>query len=869
MLSINSVSFKPQKPQKSYVSAPLIQKTPSPTVSKNIETQNPAVSASLALVNFTGVAQLAPKFSDVEVNGLTLKLADIAQNASQKFKIAIRSESIKRIFGFGNAVRNIPDNPFIRIVTAELKPFTAVGGLSTIPKELAEELPKILNHHNNPTFVMDTPMYTGRVGYADSHHIFWELIQDEKTKQYFYQKFAGDKLVQQIPVQEIDSMNVKIFGEESEKVRIFRAEIDGSRVPLGWIQKSFSPEKLSEIQEAIAKSTTDGVLLEKDNYKIIRTEGQEYFVPKLKYNLWHNRKFRLNPPKDEISNIYWFRKDKPYDLTEKFLYFNKFIYEHTVKLKKTKSGTLIQGEKAVLGADGFILNDWHTGPLVAMLRLNPIAQNAFGRLKSSIAGKIQNLPIISLVHNAGYHGNSDKHQAKYLNIMFGDLAAKIVANAYIPSLSSIEGDHPFYLKHSLFTGHNFNPMSMLLNYSDSVHPVSINYGKEISKDKYFGVAHTYIYKLRAKAKAQSEENIPKYVGNIRAYAKRLGIDMNNVSIEQITRPTLRGRDNGLNKVNNILTQAMIQKHSGLSENEAEKYNIAALRPYKEGLSPQEALDWKQHNKQIVLKYYIDAIEEAKKANVREKSGPLNAWLCHEDKDYGQMTDLTGVNVNTPVFATAGRIDAQKGNELYLNSIIHYAKEHHNDGSEVPVFIIQGQVQDDYARSIVDLTEKVKKQLINMGYRKFADRILFLDRGENFKYTMTKIFTDHLCMPSMFEPCGLVHKEFMNLSGAIALCNKIGGIMAKLIDDINCFAVTFNPHPRRVKIRGREKAFDYPLNVKRFAQGIHRACKVHLNVEKYGQMIRDALESDFTWAKEGGPAYEYAQDLAKVGLIPEI
>lgn len=795
----------------------------------------------------------------VGINGKNLNLASIARDienyeVKQSFEREIRSQATKSMFGLRKPLAELPDNPFIRIVSVELKPFSPVGGMSIVPKELTEEMPKILNKHNNPSFVLDTIMYTGRVGSENGQEVSWRLIEDKANKTFAYQKFLDNKpIASSTQVELIDEMDVNLVGQSSEKVRLFRTgPIDGASDKFDTIKHLFDKEYLKTIEEKIAQVSSEGdaTLFETNSFKIVRKNGNELFVPKVRYNLWDNRKFDLDIPIDGDSDIYCERNISS-GLAEREVMFCKYIYEHTIKMKNNYNGAAIKdkGGNILLKADAFILNDWQTGPFAAMLRLGTIAKKYYGKLSSDVAKEIQETPVMSLLHNAKYHGDTGYGQEKFLNIMFDELAAKVVPNAFAPNLSSMNEHIPANLLNPLFDGERFCPLNMLVQYTDILDPVSEKYGYEIATNEFFGSGLSHLYNIRSKMRAQhgSED----YVNMVRNMAIKNDVNLDGITDAQILKPTMRPKNNGLNKSNNVLTAEEIIAHDKMSTDEFVKYGFEKLIPYKDNMSAAEALKMKNHNKALALKYVKDAVKEA---SGYQKSGRLSVWL-------GDMTNLDGVTVKTPTFETAGRIDSQKGYELYINAVRHYIENIHKEGDEVPVFIIQGQVLKGYGEDVLHLVENFKKELIAKGHQKFADRFVFFDRGDGFKYTISKLITDHPIMASIFEPKGLTHIEFGYKSGGVSVGNDTGGILVGLEDGVNVFGVKYEPNPPN-----GESPAHYIENIKNFAHGLFRAVDVHKDEDKYAKMVKASWDVDMSWTAEGGTAFQYADDLAELGLV---
>ena len=85
----------------------------------------------------------------VELNGHSFPLvADVlnkVEGDSKKImENTLHSEAAKRIFGVGVGLKEIPEHGMIRIPTSEIKPYASTGGMAVVPKEIAENLAKIL-----------------------------------------------------------------------------------------------------------------------------------------------------------------------------------------------------------------------------------------------------------------------------------------------------------------------------------------------------------------------------------------------------------------------------------------------------------------------------------------------------------------------------------------------------------------------------------------------------------------------------------------------------------------------------------------------------------------------------------------------------
>ena len=804
------------------------------------------------------------------VNGNIFNLATMINPIKEpsviaNFQSELRTQATRNILGLHKT--NIPPigKPIIRIVTAESKPFTNVGGLSSVPKEIAEELPKILTKNSNASFVLDTPMYLGRIGINNGNEVFGKLVQNTQTNQWYYQKIINGKVADNYPVNLIDTFFTKIVGADQETIRLFQYHTTTKKIPLESVIENFSKKQLDEIQKAINNSANK--TFETPSYIITQNGNKNFFQSKVTYNLWENNKFNLDIPIDNPAFIY---SNTSYNsgLEERMILFNKYLYEHMVNMELQKNGSLLAKDgSTLLRTDGLILNDWHTGPLAAMLRLDSIAKKYHGVLPKETANKLRDMPIISLIHNNAHTGeNHEKaYVEKMLNMMFGQYTATIVPEAWTINIAdatkNIKGINGNILN-PLFKGDGICPLNMLVQFSDSIHPVSTGYAKEIAEKAHLGNGFEDVYRIRAKITPEGK-SLNKT--DIISYALKNNIDnVMDFSEAQILEPTYKGINNGLNKIDNILNEDRIQeienilydtKHHLLKGHKQYLEAFNKITAFSEEVisTPEKALNWKINNKKAILEYYKQSITNAAKTYKKDNSnfsGELNTWAAN-------LTDLTDITENTPIFVTAGRIDAQKGYETYLEAIEKYIKEYAaKDEKDFPVFQIQGAINlaNNYDKHILQKVIETKQKLAQEGFQQAANRIVLLDNGQKGKYSISKLASDFNVMASTFEPCGLTHKEFLNMSGAIPIGHDTGGIAADLKHNLTgLFTEYDNTSSMETKTQNLAKLFD-------------TAVKTYRNKQKYAQMVQNCLKLDFTWAKKGGSGTEYLKAMDKAGMV---
>ena len=800
---------------------------------------------------------------NVELNGNYFNLAtminpiDKGTGIGEKFVKELQTQATKNILGITeNTGKKISGQPVYRIVSVELRPFTSVGGLSSVPKEIAEELPKILTKDTNARFMLDTPLYTGRIAVSNGNEIYGILRKEGENGDFVYELLnkKAKGISEKYNLKLIDSFETTLFNGEKETVRIFQHQVLSEEIPIEKIRGILSQNHINKIKK-LAKNRT----YETPNFIVKNVDGQKVFQRKVTYNLWDNEKFHLDTPLSTKPDIYT-QKNYSSGLTEREILFNKYIYDQMVLMAENSSNPL--------RTDGLILNDWQTGPLAAMIRLNTIAKKYHGAINQNTYEKLKNMPIISLIHNNAYDGAiyNKAEVEKLFNVMFGQYASQIVPNAYMINTyneAAKTGGINNSLINALMKNNGLCPLNMLVSYSDSVHPVSEGYARELLSLPELGKDFETIYRIRAKVNDNLQKLTEQALVDI-AKASQLKVDASQ--IDKLKKVTYFGIDNGLNKQKNILDADTIKNlRDVLTASEAEKtflvgkygQSFATIQPESaiDFSSPQKVLNWKMNNKKAVLGYYVDSINEAKKTYSLDNSkyaGRLNTWVA-------DLTDLTGVTENTPIFVTAGRIDDQKGYETFLDAIFKYITEYTQKGDDFPVFQIQGgmDVSDSkgYERKLLDKIINIKNELKDKGYKKAADRIVLLDKGGGGKYNISKLVADFNVMASKFEPCGLTHKEFLNMSGAIPIGHDTGGIAAQLEDGITGL---FTPYRDSV---------DSSIKAKNLAELYKKAVDIFRDKNKYAKMVAAAKPLDFTWIQEGDcSGKKYLQAMENVGMI---
>ena len=794
----------------------------------------------------------------VEMNLGTI-VSEITGKVEEEMRKVLRTEPTKRIFGLTQRTNTPPRYSIVRMPTSELVPFNKAGGMAVVPKDIASNLAAVLNGNQKGAMILDTPLYTGQVA-QNQFYSKVAKISPETGKfegQYEYVRTIIEKDTTRkdtlATLNKVQEMIVPIHTEkgiQQEKVNVYITDMMEAPVDYKTLKQRFS----KEIRSEIAKALKNGETYETDFVKIFQNKQTKEIEAYGKYRtvFYDSKKFDLSARKlNEGEKFNLYRNDSlASGETERMTYFSKFFTEQLYRAdesefvlnaldKVDKAGNVIINPKTnkpekeyfKLGADAIIGNDWHTGPISAILRQLTTIKKYYG-MDPQKADKLQNIPIMTILHNVEYKGCVGYSQERMFNIMFGEHAAKIVENAFMPDVAVVKDKAglPQHLWNAMMTGKDVNPQMMAASYSDILIPVSEQYGKDISTHSGFGGTVHDIFKMRARLFEYANED---YVKSI---ALKNEQDTNLVKNTK----TLIGINNGCDTSNNILSEKVartMEKDLNLPENSIIPYNKYA-----------NILDWHNHNKEVYLvNKIVKEVETAK--NSAGKDNPLKMYMP-------ELTDLTGVTVDTPVFTLAGRIEDQKGVNIYAQGILEFYKNY--KGTNYPVFYIQGIGADPrYMNFFLDAKKELAKTNPQAAKRMVATS-LFSEPG---RYNGCKMMADFTPMPSWFEPFGLVHKENAKFNGSIPITNEVGGLTANLTDGLNALFVKyqhrFDPNIDAVKINGENlgKVFEKAVNI-------------FEDKEKFGKMLKSSLETDHGWLVKDGPIDQYLKILADMKVINE-
>ncbi len=764
---------------------------------------------------------------DVEINGQHFQLASVMHGYGKeegKLTEQLRTESARRILGAVKPIE-LPKNAMIRVPTAEYAGFAKTGGLAIVPKELTANLGAVINNKQKAELIVDTPMYLGQVENAQ----FFSIVKKGDKYEYVNKKNGKENVM--ATVRKIDDMQVPIYtdkGKSVEHVEVFMS--DEMRTPVDY------NDTLMQFDEQTSKAIQDSINSGKD----YDTPLVKFTAPKemgespkaeVKYHtvFYKNDKFRMDGPVQEgkIKNIYNDQTTQAGE-TERNIYFGKYFYENLLSNHETSDKKL--------KADLIIGNDWHTGPISAMTRLLTPARKAMG-LEPELADKIQNTPIITIMHNFKLQGTVWHSQDKLMNVMFGEHAAKIAENAWMPQKAEMPG----HLMNGLFSGRDLNPQTMAMAYADDIVFVSRGNFTEASTVGEKGGTNYVLASMRGRTWQYSD----------RAKLEEIGM-ANGIRPEEVGQfPTAKGITNGCDRVNNILTPKKarnLETVLGLKIGSLMCDEKAVLDPFNAH----------QNNKRVYLQKVVEEVKLAK--DTAGKENPLKVFNP-------EQTDLTGVDENTLVFGMAGRIVDQKGIDIYAAGYEEYIKRGNFDKSNPPVCYLQGIGDQQYIDAFMAAKNRIRE--INPVA---ADRMIYAGVfSEAGRYDGCKLMSDISVMSSWDEPCGLVHKEIGYTSGAISMVNEVGGLRDGLKGYVRGASAEDNKGANSIFVKFTDKdthSYDDAMrkNASSWADAFETAAEWHKDTKSFAEGIKESYLARHDWLR--GKVQEYVEIGKRHGVFAD-
>ena len=802
-------------------------------IQSNMDRQINGVKGEIdGIRNISRAPQVIQNFptKNVEINGNNYSLATVMHGyGKEEGNLAkqLQTESARRILGAVKPVE-LPENAMIRIPTAEFTGFAKTGGLAIVPKELAANLGAVINNKQKAEIIVDTPMYIGQV----ENSKFFKLVKRDDGK-FDYVSKSGNKEQVMATVSKIDEMEVPIHTYTDvvkEKVGVYMT--DEMRAPVDYADTvaQFDEKTAQIIKDKMASGETYETPLVVFTPPKNVGESPKAEV-KFKTVFYKNDKFKMDGPVQEgqIKNIYNNQTTQAGE-TEKFVYFGKFFYEnlfsnHESSTKKLK-------------ADLIIGNDWHTGPISAMTRLLTPAKKAMGEVEPDVADKIQNVPIITIMHNFKLQGSVDHSQGKLLNVMFGEHAAKVAENAWMPKDSGMPG----HLMNGLFSGGNLNPQTMAMTYADDIVFVSRGNFAEASGIMEKGGTNYALASMRGRTWQYGNHE----------YLEQIGM-ANGIRPEEIPHhATAKGITNGCDRVNNILNNKKARDLETVL-----KLKVGSLICDEKAI--QDPFKAHQHNKGVILRdRVIPDIELA-----RSTKGAENPMKIKDP----EHTDLTGVDENTMVYGMAGRIVDQKGIDNWVAGIKERYMRGHYDKENPPVYYLQGIGDESFINDFMgvkswlrEIDPKASNRMVCAG--------LFSEAG---RYDACKLMSDFSNMSSWDEPCGLVHKEIGYMSGAISIDNIVGGLTDGLKSYVRGGTAEQNKGANAIFVKfmdkdthSKEEALKH--NGQAWADAFETAEEWFHNKDSFAEGIKSSYLSRHDWLR--GKVQEYVEIAKRHGVIAD-
>ena len=196
---------------------------------------------------------------------------------------------------------------------------------------------------------------------------------------------------------------------------------------------------------------------------------------------------------------------------------------------------------------------------------------------------------------------------------------------------------------------------------------------------------------------------------------------------------------------------------------------------------------------------------------------------------------------TPILMSGGRLVSQKGMDVLCDAmkLVYDNWETDFPGKNKPILYIAGaDGEKGKQRAII---ENFKNNQLSL---EDNNRVLFAHGFAPMAALMAS--SDYFLMPSIFEPCGLTQGESLALATPV-IASAVGGI----VDTVN----------RDGKFNGVLTDKTKPLTAQGYYEAIKEGLEIFFNDKAtYTTMVRDSIDEDFSWAKEGreGPVYDYLE-----------
>lgn len=707
------------------------------------------------------------------------------------------------------------------MVSAETHKFMFVGGLA----QVAADLPNSFNRrfHNGANKIINiTPLYT-----------------DENRKIIT----TNNKLYYQYAVKNIKNPRtgeIKTIAKQTELTPVGKVNVP--------IYNPVTNTKTEDTQVNIYRAYTD---YSKDEQGRPKNDGTYYYfleTPATRKDEYGNTVNNAQIFNVEDQNPKSANNGTPY-ATNKFgtdevfrmAFFSKAVYE---MMKDSKEGRL----KGVKAPNSVLLNDWHAGPLAAMINYTANAEADTGKISKEAGVYFDKLPIIYIAHNVEHQGSTNSDDNKRTSIfatLFGGYSVDILNNA-----ANWQPDNPNYGPKTedacaLMKGSGFSSAMTGMSLADRVVPVSGHYAEELTESNVKANGLMDLMKARHYGEGHTLTPIT-----------------NGYSKDKIA-PTQEHMDAVLKATKEDFI---------LKGEESIDFSNVNLLPYADG-----NLENKLHNKNQIMDIFKQTIDRERKLINSGDYGPRK-YLMHDPfhTDISSIKDFS----DTPVIAYVGRVDAQKGLDSIFKDAMWKFVEHnlYTPKDRLPVFILGGNItnpevynalayglKDELIKKSNQEPDPIKKQ----GYKNIAERIILIN---GFVRTdLVAAAADLFLVPSKFEPCGLTQLEAM-AKGALPIATSTGGLVDTIKDNVDGFRTKEfydieDGWRTTTKLYGDRRTPNmFATNGDAYCEAMERALNIYYNNHnKFEQMQKTAMENDFSWDKKGGALDKYIS-LIKTGKI---
>lgn len=506
----------------------------------------------------------------------------------------------------------------------------------------------------------------------------------------------------------------------------------------------------------------------------------------------HKRIMFENPTFFKASSLY---SDSPTaSEPERYAFFSKVVYDFA-KLKtdpnSMTSYKIFNDEiyESIKAPDAMVLNDWHTAPLAALLRVKAPLEAANSELNNSAADTFEKMGLLYLVHNAEYQGANWTHSSEILNTLFDKYSLDAYTNAltgfktYNEHNQEVDMDT---LRSALTIGGGVNMANMGMVYATKVAPVSGTYAREMAEQPDRGHALQHIAKVRLEqgtmqGRSNGWDRTPNEVSsaNIKSYNNNLNGDAFTI---------LTHRINGIKDLTHTQSKrikAVFDEHAPKGLN-VENFEIVVEKLLALNISQVETTIAELKNKgHLTLRYFkpetadmsMDEIMTARRHN-KEQLVHYIKTIINYNKENGEVfklkgldyTDLSDIDINKldeiPIFNMGVRFVGQKGVDIFCGAVNEIMNEWDTlfPGKEKPLWLVGGKDVSS-KKEYYNMVEGAKNTLKEKGNRLV----------QMYDYVPNNILmagSDFTMRPSHFEPDGDKWESFYK--GTPVILTNVGG-----------------------------------------------------------------------------------------------